>query len=156
MKFAAFNPVRAYLPQQYWGRMCRYFAYGLDFNLLAASAVAQEESFSVDLGRDFLCMAIVEVITTDATGSTEQTFPEHTVQIASDSGGTFWTEGFQHAANLFGRLAVNGPGVFHLPYPQFVPGGTTVTARINNLEATARRIWMSFHGVSIYRDQMQR
>ncbi len=152
----AFDPVRAYLTEKYWGKERRYFAYGMDFNTLASSAVAQSESFVTDLTADFLCLSIVEVITTDAAGGTEQSFPEHLVQISSDTGGTFWGTGFQHAANLFGRMAVNGPGVFELPYPQFVPGGTTVTARINNLEANARRVWMSFHGVHIFKDRERR
>jgi hypothetical protein len=127
-----------------------YFVHGIDFNTLLASAIAQPGSFQQNNGQDFLCLAMSEIITADATGATEQTFPEHLVKIESQSSGQSWNSGFQHAANLFGRSPVLGRPT-PLPWPQLVLGGDTVTVLVTNLEANARRIWMSFFGVQIFR-----
>lgn len=153
MRIAAFNPVRAYLPATFHQRKCRFFAFSVDFNTLAADAVAQRKEWGPDLDFDFLCQELSMVITTDATGASEVTFPEFTVSISSDSGGTQWTDGYVHAGNLFGRMTGDGHGPYVLPYPQFVAGGSTVSVRINNLESTARRVWMEFSGTLIYRNQ---
>lgn len=127
-----------------------YFSQAVDFNTLTASAVAQTASFSQELNSDFLVTALSAVCTTDAAGGTEQPFFEFTAQITSQSGGLFWGAGFQHAANMFGRMANDGTGPHMLEYGQFVPGGETVTVTLNNLEATARRVWITFHGVKIF------
>ena len=148
----AFDPVRAYLPRNFWNMGRDYRAYGVDFDTLAASAAAQPETFQIDVNAYFLCMSLVEVITTDTTGSTEQSFPEHRVQIGDSGSGAQWFNDFQHAANIFGRMAVDGRGVHHLPYPRLVKPGSVVRVLLNNLEANARRIWITFHGVQLYRD----
>jgi len=57
-----------------------------------------------------------------------------------------------HLHNVFGRGTVDGMGYKPLPYPRFVSGGSTVSARLQNLEATARRIWLAFLGVQIFRE----
>lgn len=146
----AFNPVRAYLPETFWTRRCMYFSQGVDFNTLAASAVAQTQTFSQELNSDFLCTALSAVCTTDATGATEQPFFEFTAQITLQSGGMFWGSGFQHGANVFGRMANDGTGPHMLEYGQYIPGGENVTVTLNNLEVNARRIWITFHGVKIF------
>ena len=151
-QFVPYNPVRAFLPPSYWGRRCMYFAQGVDFNTLGASAVAASQSFSQELASDFLCLSLSGVITTDATGATEQSFPEATIQISSQSGGNFWGAGFQHFGNVVGRMDVDGAGPKYLEFGQLVQGGETITVTLNNLEANARRIWISFHGVKIFRD----
>lgn len=144
------NAVRNYLPPVYWDRETRSFSQQIDFNTLAASAIAQPGSFQQNNGQDFLCLAVSEIITTDATGATEQEFPEHLVLISETSSGYQWTNGFVHAANFFGRSPVNGQPT-PLPWPQLVLGGETVQVLATNLEANARRIWMQFHGVLIFR-----
>lgn len=150
--YAPTNPVRAFLPRSYWLRRSMYFAHAVEFDTLAASAVATTRQFSHELASDFLCVSMSCVCTTDTGAGTEQPFWEFTAQIASASGGSFWTNGFQHAANLFGRMANDGTGPKPLEYAQLVPGGETVVVTLNNLEATARRIWITFHGVKIFKD----
>lgn len=146
------NAVKKYLPEAYWGRETQYFVHQIEYNTLAASAVAAPQQFTQNNGQDFLCLAVSEIITTDATGATEQAFPEHLVMISNQSSGKQWTSGFQHAGNFFGRSPVNGMPT-ELPWPQLVLGGETITCLATNLEANARRIWMSFFGVLIYRRQ---
>lgn len=148
------NAIREYLDSVYWERPARYFVHQIDYNTLAASANNQAGRFTVDSQNDFLCLQTSMVITTDAAGGTEQPFPEITAQIQSDSG-SFWNDGLGHAGNLFGRMVANansaGPGPFTLPYPRFIQGGQTVTVRLTNLEANARRVWLAFHGAQIDR-----
>ena len=151
-QFVPYNPVRAFLPPSYWGRRSMYFSHAVDFNTLAASAVAQTERFNQEISSDFLCLSLSCVCTTLADGATEQSFLEFTAQISAASGGSFWGANYQHAGNLFGRMSVDGAGPKHLEYGQLVPGGETITVSLNNLEAFARRIWITFHGVKIFRD----
>lgn len=144
------NVVRTFLPAEYWSRPARVFIQQIEYNPLAASAQGIPGTFTIDNGFDFLCTHVTEIIT-NTTGDTEQTFPEHLVQISNASSGEQWTAGgFHHAANVFGRSPVNGQPT-PLAWPQLVRGGQTVTVLATNLEATARRIWMGFHGVLITR-----
>lgn len=154
--FVPYNPVRAFLPKSFWFRRAMYFAQAVDFNTLASSAVAQTASFTQELTSDFLALSLSAVCTTDATGATEQPFFEFTAQVAMQSGGSFWGAGFQHGANVFGRMANDGGGPKPLEYGQLIPGGETVTVTLNNLEANARRVWITFHGVKIFRDVWDR
>jgi hypothetical protein len=147
------DPVKQFLPAKYHNMRRRFMAHQVEFNTLAALSPGQSEKFSQDSGTLFLCLALDEVITQAADGASEQTFPEHLVQIQNSSSGVLWTlDGFQHAGNLFGRNVVDGAGPLKLPYPQIVRPGETVIVTAQNLENNARRIWMGFLGVQVFLD----
>jgi len=144
------NPVRSYLPQKYWNRRADFYTYSVEFNMLGVSATATDP-FQVDVDQDFLCLGIVCEETTAAAGTTEQTFWPVLVEIFENTGAN-WFDAQQQLHNVAGRGTVDGMGYRPLPYPRFVSGGSTVTVRLQNLEATARRIWIGFPGVQIFRD----
>lgn len=143
------NPVRSFLPQQYWNRRADYYAYSVEFNTLGVSATASD-NFQVDVDQDFLCLGLAAEETTTAAGTTEQTYWPVLVDIFENTGAN-WFDATQHLHNIAGRGTVDGMGYRPLPYPRFTSGGSTVTVRLQNLEATARRIWITFHGVQIFR-----
>lgn len=144
------NPVRSYLPQEFWNRRADYFGYSVEFNTLAISAVGSPQTFQVDNDQDFLVLGLSCEEATAAAGTTEQTYWPVLIQISENTGAN-WFSDKQHLHNVAGRGSVGNPNYTPLPYPRFVSGGSTVTVRLDNLEATARRLWILFHGVQIFR-----
>lgn len=143
------NPVRSYLPQQYWNRRADFYTYSVEFNTLGVSATSTDV-FQVDVDQDFLCLGITCEETTTAAGTTEQTFWPVLIDVFENTGAN-WFDAQQQLHTVAGRGSVDGLGYRPLPYPRFVSGGSSVTVRLQNLEATARRIWISFPGVQIFR-----
>lgn len=146
----AFDKITAFYPE-IAERRRDYGVYGFDFNTLAASAAGQEETENIDRDSDFIVTAIDAVITTDAAGGTEQSFPECLMQIRDSGSGQNWFNRSQHMGNVVGRNVVDGHGPLELARPRWIPAGSAVTVILQNLEATARRIWISFHGDKVYR-----
>lgn len=145
------NPIRAYLPKQYWARDAEYFVYSCEWNTLAASAQGQADQFTIANDVDFLVLGLNVVEATTTAGTTEQTYWPVLVNIFESGTGNRWFDAPQHLHNIAGRGTVDGLGYRPLVYPRFIQGATEVSVELTNLEATGRRVWMSFHGCKIYR-----
>jgi len=145
------NPVRAYLPKQFWARDAEYFVYSCEWNTLALSAQGQADSFAIANDVDFLVLGVSVIEATAAAGTAEQAFWPVLVMISESGTGNKWFDSLQQLHNVAGRGNVDGLGYRPLVYPRFIQGGTEVNVELTNLEATARRVWMSFHGCKIYR-----
>jgi hypothetical protein len=152
------DPVRMFLPSEYWNRARDYFVFALDFNTLTAS-VNTVLSFTVQNDSDFLILNMVATAATAAAGTAERAYWAYLVSIQDTSSGANWISsnnaGFDHIQNVFGRwtggtaaIAVGEPGI--LQYPRFIPRAATVTVTVNNLSANADRLWLSFQGLKIY------
>ena len=152
------DPVRMYLPQEYWNRARDWFVFALDFNPLTVSGNTVL-SFTVQNDSDFLVMDMTATASVANTGLAEVPYWPYLVQIQDSSSGAQWINsnngGFDHIQNVFGRLsggtaniAVGSPGI--LEHPRFIPRAATVTVTINNLSAVANRLWLSFRGIKIY------
>lgn len=146
----AFDPVTSFYPMLA-ERSRDYGVYGVDFNTLAASSPGQEASFNIDRDSDFIVLGIAGVETTDTTASTEQSFWEILMQVQDNGSGQNWYNSPQAMVNVVGRNAVDGHGPLWLPRPRWINAGSTVTVTLRNLEATARRVFVSFHGEKAYR-----
>ena len=149
----AFDRIVSFYPQLA-DRRKDFFSYTIDYNTIAASAVSAENGFNVDSERDFVVLELSYVMATAAAGTAEQAYPSVTIQIADASSGMNWLSAPTHLMNLFGKLAsgaAGGTGVHELPHPRWVSAGSRVTTSVTNLEANARRLWLSFHGCLIYR-----
>lgn len=147
------DPVRSFLPPEYWNRGRDFFVYSVDYNTLAASAVQSTQSYQVDVDSDFLCLAMSYVVATTAAGTTEQTFPLPTIMVRDSGSGAAWFNLAQNLGNVAGRQTVDGAGPYRLAYPRLVVAGSAVTVELTNLEATARRLWIAFHGMKIFRNR---
>jgi len=145
------NLIRAYLPPKYWDRESDYFVEGVEFNTLGASAANAVDTFTVQNESDFLVFGISAIETTTAAGTTEQTFWPVTVRFFDTGSGASWFGDFKQLHNVAGRGSSDGQGYRPLRHPRLVVGGSTVTVEANNLEATARRLWIDFHGAKIFR-----
>lgn len=153
------DPVRMYLPSDYWNRARDFFVWNLDFDTVAAAAVGQTDSFTQQNDSDFLLLAINAHATTTAAGTTEQPLLNFLVSIQDSGSGQNWfggdDNGFGHAMNIFGGLNISVAGDKFpgwLEQPRFIPAASTVTMAVTNLDAAnARRLFVSFRGVKIYR-----
>lgn len=156
------DPVRMYLPSVYWNRARDWFAIPLDFNTLAAGAVGTPQTFTIQNDSDFLCLALWAHATTAAAGTAEQAEQNFLIAISDSSSGASWfgaTDGTQggvaHLMNVAGarqRAVAGAVGSGWLVHPRFVPGASTVQVALTNLDAgNARRVFLLFEGVKIYR-----
>lgn len=152
------DPVRMYLPSEYWNRARDWFTFALDFNVLTVSGNTVL-SFTVQNDSDFLVMSLTATAATATAGTAEVPYWPYLISIQDTSSGAQWINSnngsFDHLQNIFGRMsggtaaiAVGDPG--YLEYPRFVPRGGTVTVTVNNLSAVANRLWLSFQGIKIY------
>jgi len=144
------NPIREFLPPSWWNRAHDYFEYSVDYNTLAASAVAAPRNINIDADSDFLVLSVSRVITTDASGATEQPFAEQLIRVMDSASGANWMNEFTHLDNFAGRMAVDGFGPKWLEVPRLVIRSAAITIELTNLEAAARRIWITFHGCKIF------
>ena len=145
------NPIREYMPSEFWNRWFDFFVYSMDLNPLVASAVNQRGQFVVDSDSDFLTLSLAVVETQTPAFATEVTFPPVLVQLQDTGSGANWFDNPQHIANVFGRNAVNGPGPTACDVPRWIAANATVTGQFQNLEATDRRLMLAFRGVKVYR-----
>jgi hypothetical protein len=100
---------------------------------------------------DFLVLGLSCEVATAAAGTTEQTYWPFLIMISESGSGNKWFDSSQHLNNVAGRGSVDGLGYRPLPYPRFVQGATQVLVELTNLEASARRVWITFHGCKLYR-----
>lgn len=147
------DPVRAFLPRKFWKRGRDFHIYSVEYNTLAASASAAEQQFVVQDNTDFLVLELSCVGATAAAGTAEQTFWPVLAQIVDTGTGQNWFSAPQHLHNVFGRPSFDGAGSHVLKAPRFIPATSTVTVQLTNLEATARRYWLAFIGVKVYKNQ---
>lgn len=155
------DPVRMYLPAQYWNRARDWFVFNADFSastaVLAASAVAQESSFQVQNDSDFLVLAISAVVATNATPPIEQAFRQITIQIRDTGSSANWFDRGTALDNIAGKMNSGAGGVQRgeLEHPRFIPAASQVTVQLTNLTATAWQVWLAFRGAKIYRTLQQ-
>lgn len=158
------DPVRMYLPSQYWNRARDWFVFNLDFNTLAAGAVAATLTFDVQNDSDFLVLALSAHSTTTAAGTVEQAEQNYLISVQDSGSGALWFgggigAGFAHIMNIFGSMQRSVAGSVvrgDLEHPRFVPAASNVSVSLTNLDAAnLRRVFLAFRGVKIYRSLRQ-
>lgn len=158
------DPVRMFLPSEYWNRARDWFAFNLDFNTLAAGATAVQQTFTIQNDSDFLCLAIWAHATTTSGATVEQAEQHFLIAIQDSGSGASWfgaenTGGFAHLMNVAGakqRAVAGAVASGWLVHPRFIPAGGTVSVSLTNLDgANARRVFLMFEGLKIYRSLRQ-
>lgn len=136
-----------------WAKWSRN-STAVDFNTLAASAAAQDAMFQTELDSTFLVLSLAHVYTTLTGGLVEQEFAPVLINIKDSSANENWFKESVHLFTVSGRVsssATAGPGVpRELDVPRVVKAGSVVTVTAQNLEGTARRLFLSFRGAKIY------
>lgn len=147
------NPFLGLLPKKYWTRRKQFFTYTITFATgspnaalqLAASAVGQTGSTAIQADADFLMIAVAGLLIATDNITTVANSPA-TLQIL-DSGSSQALSDFPvHFLNLVGTAQ----NPLYLPFPRVFERNATLTVQITNLTATARNVFLAFHGFKIY------
>lgn len=155
------DPVRMYLPSDYWNRARDFFVWSLDFNTLGAGVTANR-SFEQQNDSDFLCLGIVSHAATTTDATAEQVYQDFLINVQDTGSGASWfggdDAGFAHIMNICGGMRQGASGSVargDLEHPRFLPAASTVTVTLTSFDAAARRVFISFRGVKIYRSLRQ-
>lgn len=146
------NPVREFLPPSWWNRGHDYFAYGTEWNPLAASEQNAPRQIQIDADSDFLALAVTRVITTAADNTVELADAPQLIRVQDSASGANWMSGLLHIDTFAGHMSgtVGGQGVKWLEVPRLVIRSSTLTVELSNLAATAYRVWIVFHGCKVF------
>lgn len=141
----ALNPFFGLLPQELWGSAKDFFIYGVDFNPIAASVTVTQD-IAIESDSDFLIVAGVRTVTTQADQTTVVAFPPFLVEIFDQGSGRRLQNRAQHIENVFGTAQLPA----YWPFPKLIPRASTVSTTIQNLTATAHIIRLSYLGFKIF------
>ncbi|MGH7177673.1 MAG: hypothetical protein ACREJC_09860 [Tepidisphaeraceae bacterium] len=136
------------LPPRMRERARDFFAYTIDFIPLAATTTTVQE-VNIQSDSDFIIGAAVAVVT-DTANTTRLAFVPELVQLFSAASGRNLFSGATHFENVFGTA--QEPAIW--PIPKLLAAGSTFSAQLQNLEATARNVRLAFLGFKVfaYRD----
>lgn len=147
--FAAYAGI---LPPQWVAAPKIFFQYTVSYGTggvgtnLAASAVNQVASFTVQNDADFLVTKMYGVATTTNDQAVLQSNVTPILISVTDSSGAIWMDSPQHFDNLIARSLQ--PDYFS--FPRAIKRNTTVNCFATNLIATAAHLQVSFCGFKIY------
>lgn len=147
----AFGPYAWLLPEEMWPKTKRFFIYEIDFvtpNQLPASGRATQ---SVGINRDsyFVAVSIAAYVTnTDNTTVVDQ--PNILVTIRDAASGFDLMDRPVPFANLFNRGGAGDGKQRFLDLPRIFDPGSTVSATLENFDATARHVRISLIGFRVW------
>lgn len=122
----------ALMPNWVRERAKDFFVYSGDFLPLAAGATASVD-IAIQNDSDFLVVAGVGNVTTDAAPPVDVPVPQLTVRLLDSGSGRQLQNRVQHWANLFGTAQLPG----YWPYPKYVDRASVVNIQVTNLDAAA-------------------
>lgn len=121
-----------------------FFAYTIDFIPLAATTTTTQD-VNIQSDSDFVIGAAVATVT-DTANTTRLAFVPQLVQLFSAASGRNLFSGATHFENIFGTA--QEPAIW--PIPKLLAAGSTFSAQLQNLEATARNVRLAFLGFKIF------
>lgn len=138
------NPFLGLLPTAMWDKQKDFFIYTVEFLPLAASATASQ-SVNVQSDSHFLIEFVTGTVT-DVANAVFVASPPELILITDSGSGRQFMDRPVHWLNLFGTAQL--PGV--LPFPKIINAGSTISVQIQNLEAVARNVRISFIGFKVF------
>jgi len=136
--------MEANLPPRMRERARDFFGYTIDFTPLGANATTIQE-VNIQSDSDFVIGAAVAVVT-DTANTTRLGFVPQLVQLFSAGSGRNLFSGATHFENVFGTA--QEPAIW--PIPKLLSAGSTFSAQLQNLEATARNCRLTFLGFKVF------
>jgi len=141
------NPFLYTLPEVLWNKVKEFFVYSAQFvgpTALGASATQTVQTV-VQNDSAFVLLAITGICTS-TDESTLVTFVPELLQIQDQTAGRNIFDQSQHYMNVVGTA---GEPAF-LTLPKLVKPGATLTTTLQNLEATARHVRLSYVGFKVF------
>jgi hypothetical protein len=139
-----FQSYDQFLPDSHKGRPKDFFVYSAEFTPLGASTTSSF-TISIQADSDFLILAGVRVVTDTGNTTFVSNVPQLVTITDTGAGRTFMDRAV-HMDNLFGTAQL--PALW--PYPKFVQGASALSVTLQNLDATARNVRLSFLGFKIF------
>ena len=140
----ALNPFLGLLPREFWPKTKDFFVYSIEFVPLAASATSTT-SIQIQADSAFL-ITMGTVVVTDTTNATFISNIPELILITDAGSGRQLSDKAVHMNNLFGTAQL--PAVW--PFPKIMAPSSTLAATLQNLEATARNVRLSFWGFKVF------
>lgn len=132
------------LPRELWGKQKDYFVGHIDFTPLAANST-QSQGFGVSADADFVILYGTRIVTAVDNVTFIANVPELVTLTDTGSGRNLMSSPI-HMDELFGTAQLPA----YWAFPKLIRAGSTLTATIQSLEATARNVRLSFHGFKVF------
>jgi len=140
----ALNPFLGLLPREFWPKTKDFFIYSIEFTPLAASGTSTV-SIQIQADSAFLITMATIVVTDTANAVFISNIPE-LVTLTDAGSGRQLSDKAVHVNNIFGTAQL--PAVW--PFPKIMAPSSTLSATLQNLEATARNVRLSFWGFKVF------
>lgn len=139
------NPFMLTLPRSMWGLLKDYFGYTATFNPIAALATTPVQT---NINRDaaFVIIAAMATVTDSPADTTRVAFWPGLVQIRDEGAGVNFYDQPTHFHNVFGTAEAPA----YWPIPKLLQPGSTVTTTLQNIEANARIVRITYLGFKIF------
>lgn len=149
--FARFSPYAWLLPPELWGKLKRWFIYGIDHvtpNQMPASASVTN---TVGINRDaHFCVVGMAATVTNVDNTTLVDAPSFTLTMKDSGSGSDLMDKAQHFLNIFNRGSAGDGKTHYLELPRLFDPGAVISMTLNNLDATARHVRVSFVGFKVF------
>jgi hypothetical protein len=140
----------AFLRKEVW---LEHFRFDLEWNTLAASAVGQIATVTIDPGIDYILLS--QNLVAYSSAGTVVASPDYVLLMQERAGNTNWSDTTVHVGNVTGgtREGVSG----QLDFPRYIRGNNTLQCKITNRTTTAAVVNMDLGGIRVtYREDATR
>jgi hypothetical protein len=132
------------LPRDLWGKQKDMFIGHLDFTPLAASGTSTL-GFNVPADADFVILYGTRIVT-DVLNTTFVANVPELVTLQDTGAGRALSSSAVHMDEIFGTAQLPA----YWAFPKFMRSGSTLSVTLQNLEAVARNVRLSFHGFKVF------
>lgn len=146
------NPFLYTLPEELWDKQKDFFGYTATFtgaNVLPASASATV-STSIQSDSAFIIVG-ASLLASDITDAAALGYVPQTVQISDQASGRTFFDAPTAVMNVFG----SGAQPAYWAMPKLVMPASTISTTLNNLEATARNVRITYWGFKVFNVRQQ-
>jgi hypothetical protein len=138
------SPWMQILPRELWRKRKDGFVFHLDFTPLAASGTSTLP-VNISADADFVIIYGTRIVTDVANTAFVANVPE-LVSITDTGAGRGLSSSAIHVDEWFGTAQLPA----YWAYPKFLRANSSLSVTLQNLEAVARNVRLSFHGFKVF------
>lgn len=135
---------REFLQRNVW---LEFFAFTAVWNTLTASATGQQVNTTIDPSIDFIIQQMN--LTAFTAAGTILANPDYVLQITETSGRSNMSDDGVHVSNWTGQNRNSGAAPYNLPFPRYIRGNNTLSAKLTNNTATAALVSLAYCGIRV-------
>lgn len=152
LAFPQFSPYAWLLPPALWGLEKQPYVYSVEFvtpNQLPVAPASRTQTVGVDRDSYFAAITCAAVVTNTDNVTFVDT-PSIMVEIQDAGRSIGLQDKAVHFLNYFNRGSSGDGRGWHVELPRLFGPGATIAVTLENLEATARHVRISFRGFRVY------